>query len=146
MSRAKGNRTIREKAQPYYEYLGFSITRTESVSRYSKEQDLFANIFDDEDEDYRDTGFDLMGIKTDSVVLVQVATNSPKTQKWYKEFARRYANHVVQVHVFTHYDRDGFRIQNYLPDGRIEETDYRLSKNKHAKRTIWWWQKDDEDQ
>lgn len=139
MSRGKGNRTIREKAKPFYEGFGFVVGKTEAVSRFAKVQDLFSDIFDEDAEEYRDTGFDLLALRPDKVIFVQVTTNNPKTQKFYKEFARRYGSDVVKVHVFTHYDRDGFRIQDYQPDGTIKEIELRKSKNNETSRSFWWW-------
>lgn len=137
MSRSKGNRTVNEKAKPYYEGLGFFVDKVEFVSRYSKKQDLLSTIFSEEEESYSAKGFDIIALREDQLIFVQVCTNSPKTRKWYKEFAIRYANDYLKVHVFTHYDGDGFRIQDYLPDGSIIETDLRKSKNDSAS-TIWW--------
>lgn len=142
MSRAKGNRTIREKAKPYYEALGFKTDSVELGGRFVKEKDLFARIFEDDDETYSAKGFDIVAISEECLILIQVATNSPKTQKWYKRFAKKYANERLLVHVFTHYDGDGFRIQNYTPDGKIIETDLRKSKQPHAVNTFFWFLKD----
>lgn len=139
-SRSKGNRTVREKAVPFYEKLGFFVAKVEVGGKFAKEKDLYANIFDDHEENYTASGFDLICLNEEKVIFVQVTTNSPKTQKWYKAFARMFARRDVEVHVFTHYDNDGFRVQNYLPDGSIDDTDYRLSKNPHAKRSFWWWE------
>jgi hypothetical protein len=137
MSRSKGNRTVNEKAKPFYEGLGYKVDKVEFVSRYATKQDLFSTIFEDEEEDYSDSGFDIVAISPDRLILVQVCTNSPKTRKWYLEFASRYANDYLKVHVFTHYDGDGFRIQDYQADGSIIETDLRQTKNDPA-GTIWW--------
>jgi hypothetical protein len=121
-NRSKGNRIIREKAVPHYEEQGFIVDRAEQTGRYVKEKDLFSGGLDG---DYNDTGFDLVAIRSDKIILIQVTTNKPKVQKWYKDFAEKFANDVVEVHVYTWYDRKGPRIQNYQKDRTIKEQDLR---------------------
>lgn len=138
MSRAKGNRIVRERAIPFYENLGYWTEKVEQVGTYITSQDMFARLYDEGDE-FRDTGFDIVALKGKTLILCQVTTNSPKTQKWYKYFAQRHAHEHLRVHVLTWYDRDGFRLQEYMPeDGTINETDLRKSRNADANSVIWY--------
>jgi len=123
VSRSKGNRIVREKAIPYYEDLGFDlIDKTEHVGRFRKSQDLFAGKFG---EGYTDQGFDIICLRPKKVVFCQVKTNSPPTQKFYREFAQMFASEEIGVHCYTWYDYKGARIQMYQPDGSITEIDQR---------------------
>lgn len=123
MSRSKGNRIVREKAIPYYKDLGFPLVdKTEHIGRFRKSQDLFSGQLG---EGYTDQGFDIICLKPEIVVFCQVKSNSPPTQKWYRDFAEMYASDDVRVECYTWYDYKGARIQQYLPDGTINEIDLR---------------------
>lgn len=130
MTRKKGNR-IRRKAKSFYENKGYKVDYVEKTGRFIKYKDLFGKLFDDE---HTDKGFDMMCIKDGEVILCQVKTNKPATQAWYKEFAENFASENFRVICWTWYDRDGPRIQEYLPDRSIEEVDLRKSSNEGEKK------------
>ena len=117
MNRKKGNRS-RRKVSKFYEEKGYIVDKVEKTHKWAKEKDLFALSLGD---GYTDKGFDLIAMNTGEVVFVQVKTNSPATQKWYRDFSENYAGEVVRVVVATVEDYKGIRIQWYQPDGEIEE-------------------------
>lgn len=135
MSRNKGNRTVRKRAIPFFKDAGFLVAKVEFISRYSEAQDLFVGSLDG---DYTDQGFDLICIEQNRILLVQVKTNSPPTQKWYRHFAQKYGGTNLMVFCYTWYDGDGARIQHYNQDGQITELELRKNRNKDATRVVWY--------
>lgn len=111
MSKAKGNRTKR-KCIKYYENKDWIVESVEDNHKYALRKDLF-NLFD------------LIAIKEGVVLFIQVKTNQPATQAPYKEWAKIHCNEHVRVIVWTWYDREGPRIQEYIKSGDIIETDER---------------------
>ena len=121
MSRAKGNRT-RKKCIDYHEDDGWTVDVVEKTHRFAKEKDLFGGALDGE---YTDRGFDIIALKNNHTRYIQVKTNKPSVRKWYKDFSKKFAGENTQVMVWTWYDRKGWRVQEYLPNGKILEVDYR---------------------
>lgn len=111
MSRAKGNRT-RYKCIAFYEEKGWEVATVENNSKFVKIKDLFGL-------------FDLIAVKDKEIMLIQVKTNKPAPQADFKDWARFHGSKHVRVIVWTWYDYKGARIQEYLPDGTITETDLR---------------------
>lgn len=111
MSKAKGNRT-RYKCIEYYEDLGYQVETVEKTHRFAKIKDLFGL-------------FDLLAIKDREVLFIQVKTNTPATQKPFKNWAQAHCSKSIRCICWTWYDRKGPRIQEYLPNRKIEEEDLR---------------------
>lgn len=131
-SRAKGRRTL-NSAKDYLNDNGFIVDEVELGGRYRKYKDLFAGLCvycwsleeDCCDERRAFDGFDLIAVKEDQILLVQVKTNSPATQLPYKLFADEFGSDAIEIWVMTKYDYKGFRIQKYQKDGSIIEIDNR---------------------
>jgi len=139
LSKTKGRRT-QNKAIEYLQEQGYLVDTVEKTGRFRKYKDLYSSVCVScflsrgEDDCCKNPdpfeGFDIIGIKPDETVYVQIKTNSPATQRTFKKFAKRYAGPHLRVFCYTWYDRDGFRIQEYLPTGKIKETDLRKSSTK----------------
>lgn len=131
-SREKGRRTL-NSAKDYLNENGFIVDEVELGGQYRKYKDLFAGLCiycwsleEDCCTDRREfDGFDLVAVKSELIVLVQVKTNSPATQLPYKEFAKQFGSDAIEIWVMTKYDYKGFRIQKYQTDGSITEIDNR---------------------
>ena len=111
MSKAKGNRTKR-KCIKYYAGKGWRVQDVENNYKFAIRKDLFDL-------------FDLIAIKGRRVMFIQVKTNKPATQKDYKDWAEKHGSENLLTIVWTWYDREGPRIQQYMPDRTIKETDER---------------------
>lgn len=111
MSKAKGNRNKRKCAE-YYREKGWIVEDVEDNRRFAIRKDLF-NLFD------------LLAIKSGVVVFIQVKTNRPPKQKPYKDWAKEHCNEHIRCICWTWYDYEGPRIQEYLQNGKIKETDER---------------------
>ena len=114
-TRAKGNRSV-IKAINYYENDGWLVDKVEKTGKWVFEKDLFSKACD---------GFDLIGIKQNKVVFIQVKTNKPATQKTYIAFSRLYAGQNVNVEVYTWYDRRGPVIHQFFSNGKVNRLDKR---------------------
>lgn len=132
---AKGNRSVK-KAITHEQHHGRIVEKVERGGRFAKSKDLFAGLClnclqDNCEEPCKDrfSGFDLISLekgKVNGVIrLIQVKTNTPAVQDGYKKFASLFAGKYLRVFVYTWYDRKGFRIQEYLKNKTIKETDLR---------------------
>lgn len=110
-TRQKGNRSQR-RAIEYYQSDGWLVDKVEKTGKFITDKDLF-NLFD------------LVGIKNNKTVFVQVKTNRPPPQKEYLEFAEEYAGPNILVESYTWYDRKGARILQYYQNNHIETIDLR---------------------
>lgn len=110
-SRAKGNRSVR-RAIDYYTEKGWRVDKVEKTGKFIIEKDLFGL-------------FDLVGIRKNQVVFIQVKTNKPATQQAYKEFSKCYGGRHLGCEVFTWYDRRGPVVQIYKNTGKIIKNDMR---------------------
>jgi hypothetical protein len=119
--RAKGNRTQR-KVIEYFQDQGWIVDTVEKKGKFVKFKDLFGDALEKE---YRDRGFDIIGVKPNCTMYCQIKTNTPSTQSFYKQFAKRFAGDNVLVCVATWYDHKGLRLQWYNNKGRIKEVDLR---------------------
>jgi hypothetical protein len=115
-ARGKGRRTL-NKAKEYYEGQGYLVDEVELGGRFRKSKDLFSS------ETFG--GFDLVAIKQGLVLFIQVKTNTPATQRPYKEFARKYCGRSVRVEGYTHYDRRGPVIHHFNKNGTVTKKDLR---------------------
>jgi Holliday junction resolvase len=104
-TRQKGNRT-RRKAVEYYESQGWKVDTVEKAGRFIVEKDLFASL---------GAGFDLIGIKKNLIVLIQVKTNNPPTRKKYLIFSEQYGGTNILIESYTWFDNDGYIVLRYLP-------------------------------
>ena len=111
MSRAKGNRT-RNKCVRSYAGKDWDVEIVEKTGRFVKIKDLYGL-------------FDLIAIKGTQVLFIQVKTNKPATQQPYIDWAEAHCNESIRCICWTWYDHKGERIQEYMPDGTIKETDNR---------------------
>lgn len=119
MSKAKGGRN-RRKVQRTWESFGYLVANVEKGgSRYIKERDLFALS---QDGEYSDKGFDLIALGKGNIIFIQVKSNTPAAQAFYKDFAEAYADDYIEVLVATCEDYYGIKCQWYEPDGSITET------------------------
>ena len=132
-SRAKGGRT-RRRGEEYWREKLYLVDRVELGGKFTKSKDLFSgiciNCWRKDEEDCCDDkrlfeGFDIVALNEDEIILIQLKTNTPPTQKIYKEFAIRYASETIKILCMTWYDRKGWRLQWYEPDGSIVEEDLR---------------------
>lgn len=115
-SRVKGNRS-RRKAIEYYEHLGWTIDVCERTGRFIKYKDLFAKI--------NNHGFDLIGIKNNKVILVQVKTNVLPNQGAYLDIASQFAGENVIIESYTWFDIKGPVVVTYNNNGTISKNDMR---------------------
>lgn len=116
-TRRKGNRN-RRRVQHYFSDIGYITANVEKTGKFVSEKDLFALS---EGEDYNDKGFDVLAIKKHRVLLIQVKSNTPAVQAFYRDFAKKYACECIGVICATVIDYKGMRIQEYQYDGTIEE-------------------------
>lgn len=114
--RAKGNRT-RRKAEEFWRNLGYLVDRVELSGKFVRSKDLFSN------DNFG--GFDIVALKPKEFLMIQLKTNVPPTQSPYKKFAKKYATDQIKIICQTWYSHKGWRIQEYLQNGTIEETDLR---------------------
>jgi hypothetical protein len=117
MSKSKGGRT-RRRIEKYFRSKGYAVAKVETTGKFTKSKDLFSR---DIEGNFSDCGFDSLALSQGNIIFIQAKTNTPATQKWYKLFAKEYANEVVEVLVATWVDREGLRLQWYEPDGSIIE-------------------------
>jgi hypothetical protein len=74
--------------------------------------------------------FDLVAIRPNQVLFIQVKTNRPAVQQPYIDFSKKYAGSHFSVNVITWFDRKGFLIQKYFSTGRVTTEDLRTSTDK----------------
>ena len=130
-AKSKGRYTI-TLCKEYYESKGYLVDEVELGGRFRKSKDLFSGLCFEcgsvcsQEGHETFPGFDLVAIKpSEPILLIQVKTNIPATQQPYKDFAKIYASRHVYVVVWTHYRRQGPRIQRYCKNGSIQEIDLR---------------------
>lgn len=144
-TRAKGSRTKKDIAA-YYRNLGYLVADGEKISKYAKVQDLYSDFClnckkqawevkgtkglvcecgDENSDQDRFPGFDLVAINKKHTLWIQAKTNSPSTQRPMKEFAKLFATRYRYVLCVTKYDYQGLRIQRYCKNGSIMEKDLR---------------------
>lgn len=129
----------------YYKDEGYLVANGEQVSKYSKVQDLFSDYClnckqqcwdwkgpgllcacgDENSEQNRFPGFDIVATDGRKTIWIQCKTNSPVTQQPMKDFAKKFASRYIYIVCATWYDRKGLRIQRYCKNGNILEKDYR---------------------
>lgn len=114
-TKQKGYRTV-QKAITHYQEQGWLVDKVEKTGKFIVEKDLFSSECD---------GFDLIGIKKNCVLLIQVKTNYPPTQKSYKTFANKYAGDNLLVQAYTWYDSKGAVIHSFLPKNKVYKEDLR---------------------
>lgn len=92
-TRAKGRRN-QNKAIKWLEEKGYRVAIAERTGKFIKEKDAFGLA-------------DLIAIKKNLVVFVQVTTNKPHSHKPYKEFAKKYCgdNLLLWQVVFKDHDK-----------------------------------------
>lgn len=110
-TRQKGNRSVR-KARDYYEEQGWKTDVVEKTGKFIFEKDLYGL-------------FDVVGIKKNQVIFVQVKTNRPPTREPFKDFAKDYAGKNLRIQSYTWYDRRGPIIHSFLSSGKITKKDLR---------------------
>ena len=69
--------------------------------------------------------FDLIGLRRNQILLVQVKTNRPATQKPYIDFAKAYAGSNLSIQMLTWYDHKDFVLQKFYSTGRVSTEDFR---------------------
>ncbi len=114
-SRAKGNRTVR-RAIEFYQQRGWLVDKVEKTSKFLKNKDLYSEYCD---------GFDLIGIRKNQTVLIQVKTNRPGKKDSYIDFAKKMAGTNLLVQMITWYDAKGFVLQKFYSTGRVVTEDLR---------------------
>lgn len=110
-SRQKGRRSV-QRAIDYYTLQGYRLEKVEKTGRFVVEKDLFGL-------------FDLLGIKKNQTIFIQVKTNKPATLQPYIDFAVMYAGTSFLIENFTWYDRSGFIVQKFTNDGLVAKEDWR---------------------
>lgn len=101
---AKGSRTAL-KAKDWLKKRGYLVEKVERVGRHLVSKDLFSL-------------FDIIALKPDSLLFIQVKTNRTDTHLKYKLFSEAYPNIIIWQMVWM--DRCGWRIFEY------EKGKYRL--------------------
>ena len=114
-ARQKGYRSV-QKAVDYYENEGWKVDKVEKTGKFVFEKDLYGL-------------FDLLCIKQNLVLFVQVKSNRPATKKPYAEFMDMYGGSNVWVECYTWYDFSGPVVHRYYPLGIVEKIDMRKKKN-----------------
>ena len=116
--RAKGNRN-RNKSRLLYESDGWVIDVVEKTSKWVVEKDLFSST---------GAGFDLIGLKRNTIVLIQVKTNRIPKLDSYIEFAKKYAGTNLLIHINVWFDRAGCVVKTIDSSGIIFTNDLRKRK------------------
>lgn len=88
----------------------------EKTGKFLENKDLFSQHCD---------GFDLIGIRKNQVVLIQVKTNRPAKKDSYIDFAKKLAGPNVLIHMITWYDSKGFVLQKFYSTGKVVTEDLR---------------------
>lgn len=117
----KGLRT-KNKARNYYETQGWMVDDCEKTGKFIKKKDLFDL-------------FDLVAIRDGVVNFIQVKTNNPAKVSTYRDWAKEHCNSNIKCEVFTWYDYEGPKIQDYKEDGSIVELDLRKESNEG--KSLW---------
>lgn len=107
-TRIKGNKT-QARAIKFLESDGWLVDKVEKTGRFTKQKDLFGL-------------FDLVAVRPDGVLFVQVKTNQPAAQIPIGEFCIFNNQKAVCM---TWYDRRGWVFHHYYPDGSIVREDLR---------------------
>lgn len=115
-SRAKGNSSVR-KAIAYYTDEGWLVDKVEKTGKYIKDKDLY-NLFD------------LVGVKSNQTIFIQVKTNRPANKEGYVKFAKKYAGEHLFIECYTWYDFVGPTIHSYRRTGKVIRFDYRKKVKK----------------
>ena len=123
-TRVKGNRS-RRRAIEYYTSQGWLIDIVEKTGKWIVNKDLFSEACG--------IGFDLVGIKHNQVLFVQVKTNVAPQKKEYAQFANKYAGENLLVEMFVWHDFRGIVIYEFYSNGSIQERDLRW-QNKTVKK------------
>lgn len=128
MSSRKGTK-YRKKAIDYLRNNGYVVDVVERTSRWIKYKDLFSGIclkcWGDQPECCEQPrklgGFDIVALKEDEIILIQVKTSRKPTLKDYKKFAKKYASETLKVQAYTWIKYKGFTVTDFKPDGTTEE-------------------------
>lgn len=108
--KAKGYRTV-AKCRKFYEGDGWKIANVEKTSRFIQEKDLFGL-------------FDLIGIRKNEVIFIQVKTNRKPKLTEYEEFAKKYCGDAIKCELYIWFDRKGPVVYKFTKTETIKE-DYR---------------------
>lgn len=110
-NKTKGNRNqlkcIRE-----LESSGWLVDKVEKTGRFAKIKDLYGL-------------FDIVCVKKNKTLYVQITTNKPHTHKNYQSFARKYGGKNLLVEQWVWYDRRGWRKIVYQSSGKKKVIDER---------------------
>lgn len=88
----------------------------EKTGKFLENKDLFSEYCD---------GFDLIGIRKNQIVLIQVKTNRPGKKESYIDFAKKIGGPNLLIHMATWYDKKDFVIQKFYSTGRVVTEDLR---------------------
>lgn len=132
MSKAKGRRT-EKKAIDYLVENGHIVDKVELGGRFRVFKDFMSGYCltcwqrqdDCCDDPQPFEGFDLVSVKMRVVYFLQIKTNQPVTQKNYKKFATKFASEHLKIQCMTWYDRRGWVIHDFLPNGKVKRIDLR---------------------
>jgi len=102
-TRVKGSR-LRLAAKKVFEDMGFLVDIVEKTHRFAPIRDCFGVA-------------DLIAIKKNSVVLIQVTANRPHTHGQFEEFSREYCGSNVGMQQWVWIDNKGWRVFAY-EDGK----------------------------
>jgi hypothetical protein len=100
--RAKGNRN-RRKAIDYYTSQVWLVDVVEKTGKFVVVKDLYSL-------------FDLIGVKENKTILIQVKTNKPDKLEFFQDFANQYGGDNLLVEMIVYYDREGPTIHKFKPD------------------------------
>lgn len=98
-ARAKGSRNEKKYIDELVSQ-SWLVDRVEKKGKFLKEKDLFGL-------------FDLIALKGNITMLVQVTTNRPHTHKDYSDFAKKWYHPLRRIRQVVWYDRKGWVIFDY---------------------------------
>jgi hypothetical protein len=101
-TRIKGNRSVR-RAIEYYTKEGWVVDKVEKVGKWILIKDLYGL-------------FDLVGVKNNRTVFIQVKTNLFPKKDLYFEFAKKFGGKNLFVESYTWFDNKGEVVYRYLPE------------------------------
>lgn len=87
--------------------VGYLVDTVEKTSKFAKVKDLFGL-------------FDVISLKFDHMILIQVTTSKPHPHNKYLKFVKEYGNEYLWIEQWVWIKYYGFNIYKYYPSGKKE--------------------------